>query len=717
MRRRARSPLTEDDPNKRAKRSNVSALERVRSPVLVEAEDDPNKRGKRSNASALEPQAQPRANATGLKRSEGRSEGATGLVTPVQEKEGGSGEALWQECLEFRSGPNTDLVKAFHLCDRAARLNHVKATYRLAHCFAWGLGCEVNRSEALLYMKRASELGCLDATIDLVEAYNPDRVAQHLVPEYERNITRCLEYLERWVHMSCEKICQKPITKSTQFWAEEALIPLANHHAQVQFVLFRAYQHGLGAPKDLSQSGYWLNAAAKLKHPEALLAFGDIHLLRSAELGCVEAMICLAVNIEFDEAHESGISVPIPREEKRLLARSWALKARDTGHVWGEGFVRYWDPLPYWESQALAGNKDAAALISRSFVDRVLRRKYLQIAAELGGVDEQYEWAQKLEKDGNLVLAQRFYTLASGKVKGARARLAQAYEYGQLGLSRDLGKANQIVKFGEFDSNGTLEDHLSFVRLVAEMEARSYQITHTIKNKLIVESRKAYHAIDTWMDYANAIGIQSSESTKALMQLQNVYGEDECTGYIYSFAKMVSSKRMQGESVLFSATPLQLSQILKIPDLQCTHTTIQRTSDTFIQGVQVVQGDTLLIVALRRWMLDGKAGSTSVFHELFQRARYSWDSTNVNGESAMIVARSIYAKPVAPGGPMTAQNRHRREVWELVEALDQWYSDYRWRAVQILSEQFRESNVPTALLDIVTTFLAAPQPAFQTVAL
>ena len=76
--------------------------------------------------------------------------------------------SLYNEALSLEEG---NPEEAFALYTEACRMGHIKATYRLATCFEFGVGTKINRHGAFLLYKKAAALGEDNALLSLGICY------------------------------------------------------------------------------------------------------------------------------------------------------------------------------------------------------------------------------------------------------------------------------------------------------------------------------------------------------------------------------------------------------------------------------------------------------------------------------------------------------------------------------------------------------------------
>ena len=156
--------------------------------------------------------------------------------------------------------------EAFALYAEAGRMGHVKATYRLAVCFEFGIGTEINRHGAFLLYKKAAELGEDAALLSLGICYAKGigtkldfKLAKDALSKAERlgisgaedairTIMECKKskLAKRYYSTAMRLIYMKKFDESKSYL--EIAAQLSNPRAI--YTLGCLYEFGIGAPCD-----------------------------------------------------------------------------------------------------------------------------------------------------------------------------------------------------------------------------------------------------------------------------------------------------------------------------------------------------------------------------------------------------------------------------------------------------------------------------------
>lgn len=236
-------------------------------------------------------------------------------------------------------GIRKDPQRAAQLYAQAAEGGHPGAMHGIGVCYVQGYGLDRDTATAFQWFNRAAEH-------DYPDAWYALGLMRHNDPEYRTlaEAAKCFAQAARLDHaqgtFSLALLYEKGEgVPQDSAKATSLLVRAANlGQAQAQFWLGNAYRNGTnGAAQDFERSAQWYERAAAQEHPGAIYHLGLQSLLghgvgqdvdkgwdlveKAANLGVVEAMVCLASMIDSGEGR-----VDDPEESLR-----WYRKAADLG--------------------------------------------------------------------------------------------------------------------------------------------------------------------------------------------------------------------------------------------------------------------------------------------------------------------------------------------------------------------------------------------------
>ncbi len=468
--------------------------------------------------------------------------------------------------------PNDAIVGALEFYEKAANQNHAPSQFKLFQILYYGDGVNVDEAEALKYLKMAAIHGNKEAQRviaekyyngegfekDLAEAiswYKNAALAGDVTSQmalgfiYKNMDSNHYKEALNWFNMAVEVGAIEAMVQVAQIYLEfdsnedennknlpekaiELLLKAAKEeNNEAQFLLGICYERGLGVPRNVPNSLYWYELAAKKDNFEAQLKYIALH----------------------NDDHFEG------DEFQKLL--SWYITTAEKGSL---------------DSQKKLGKLyEEGDRVNQSYKDAI---KWYELAAMQGDIEMQEKCADWYFSENYIPLDEKksfcYASLAASKNSvSAIFRLARCYQEG-FGVAENISKAMEL--FEKAAENGHVKAMYFLGECLLDCGEAEKDIQKAVK--LIQRASDEGYLIATYslaFIYDKGVGVSADygvahELMKKVADSEDMdyieYIKDACYLIALSHEESIdTSKKSRSLALLSASVLIPMTNVVTIP--------------------------------------------------------------------------------------------------------------------------------------------------------